>query len=59
MTPRYTQSSRLPTPTCGLSRLYQCDDEPGKYETRGPHLAPLGLDADTPLVFTVRDRPTK
>ena len=43
----------------GTWKLYECDDAPGKYETRGPHLAPLGLDADTPLVFTVRGRSTK
>ena len=28
----------------------------GQYQTMGPHLAPLRLAADVPLIFTVRPR---
>ena len=40
----------------GTWTLYKCEDKPGKYQTMGTHLAPLGLAANTPLIFTVRDR---
>ena len=40
----------------GTWTLYECEDEPGKYQTMGAHLAPLGLAADTPLIFTKRSR---
>ena len=44
--------SKLP----GTWTLLECEDEPGKYQTMGAHLAPLGLAADTPLIFTKRSR---
>ena len=40
----------------GTWTLYECEDKPGKYQTMGPHMAPLGLAADAPLVFAVRPR---